>query len=213
MPSNHENETLFVLKVFPDTKATEGQVNLVSAEDRERTASSATKGCDGADGDDEAVQRLFVCRECKAFFNDTTSLFEHQKLHKTQNATENNVCDDSTAQAELPSSENVSAGARNADERSKYKRTGKNYLAERFVTNKANDQLVICKAVGVSRKITEDSRSEATCNICKWSGSDSDLSNHLENRHSTVSFECAVCGDQFREYHLPYPHNFSIILR
>ena len=93
------------------------------------------------------------------------------------------------------------------------KMTGKNYLALRFVTNKANDQLVICKAVGVSRKTAKDSRSEATCNICKWSGSDSDLSNHLENRHSTVSFECAACGDQFREYHLPYPHNFSIILR
>ena len=213
MSSNHENETLFVLKVFPGTKATEGQVTSVTAEDRERTASPATNCCDGTDGDDEPVQRLFVCRECKAFFNDTTSLFEHQKLHKTQNATQNNFCDDSTARAKLSSSENVSADAQNADKGSKYKTTGKNYLALRFVTKKANDQLVICKAVGVSRKNAKDGRSEATCEMCRWSGSDSDLSNHLESRHSTVSFECAACGDQFREYHLPYPHNFSIILR
>ena len=213
MPSNHENETLFVLKVFPDTKATVGQVNSVSAEDPGRTASSATKGCDGTDGDDEPVQRLFVCRECKAFLNDTTSLFEHQKLHKTQNARQNNFCDDSTSQAELSSSENVSADEQNADKRSKYKTTGKNYLALRFVTNKANDQLVICKAIGVSRKIAKDGRSEATCDICKWSGSDSDLSNHLETGHSNVSFECATCGDQFREYHLLCPHQFSIMLR
>ena len=193
-----------MLKVFPETKATDGQVTSVLAEHREKSAASATKGCDGTDGDDEPVQRLFVCRECKAFFNDTTSLFEHQKLHKTQqNDTENNVCDNSTAQAELTSSDNVSTNARNADGRSKYKRTGKNYLTLRFVTNRANDQLVICKAVGVSHKIAKDSRSQATCDICKWSGSDSDLSNHLENHHSTVSFVCAACGDQFREYHFP----------
>ena len=103
----------------------------------------------------------------------------------------------------LRSSGNNSANVQNADKRQeKYKRTRKSYLALRFVTNKANDQLDICKAVGVSHKSSMDSRSEAACDTCKWSGSDSDLPAHLENRHSTVSFECAACSDRFGEYHI-----------
>ena len=205
--SSHENETLFVLKVFPNTKTTGGQATSVS-EDAERTASSATKVGDGPEGDDEPVQRLFVCRECKAFFNDTTALFDHQKLHRTLNATEDKVCDDNSGEAELRSTGNSITNARNADEKFTYKKTKKSYLAQCFVINRTNDQLVICKAVGVSRKSAKGSTSKVTCDLCKWSGSDSDLSNHLENRHSHVLFECAECSHRFREYHFPCPNMF-----
>ena len=85
-----------MLKVFPDTKANECPVTPVS-DDREGRVSPA-KDCDGTEGDDEPVQRLIVCRKCKAFFNDTTSLLKHEELHKTGIAIENKVCDDSTEQ-------------------------------------------------------------------------------------------------------------------
>ena len=205
LSSSHENETLFVLKVFPDTKATGGQVTPVS-EDGEKTASSSNKGCDGTDGDDEPVQRVFLCRECKAFFNDSTALFDHQKLHRTLKVAENKVSDVNPGQAELTRTESSITNARNADEKFTHKKTRKSYLTQCFIILKTIDQLVICKAVGVSRKSAKGNTSKATCDICKWSGSDSDISNHLENRHSHVLFECAECSHRFREYHFRYPN-------
>ena len=148
--------------------------------------------------DDEPVQTLLMCSHCKAFFNNTKALFEHQQVHnKSKMILFSNKKDDS-------GDESTKQGNTGDTDENKIisnisKRTRTKYRGM-FLVIKETDitgQNVTCKAVGTCKR--DENEFTARCEACDWTDRESELLQHIKYMHPNISYQCGECDRKFRE--------------
>ena len=134
-----------------------------------------------------------MCSHCKAFFNDTQSLFEHKKVHKVEMVhfgnTEEALCPTESTIGETCESEMDFPAPKN-------KRTRMKYRGMYLIINELSIHRVMCQVLGTSNKVGTGNRTR--CEVCDWTDSDNELLQYI--KHPNISYRCSECNCKFREY-------------